>query len=242
MRALTSKQVTAAVAKAKSKLADFEAVTFTTEVAASFVLLAASVVRKHPKPLTGDQANAAYNSCAHLIGTKPTKEMLIANFYRLVANWYIIDEGAAIPQWGGEPITSDVAFLAVKKGRIPVVNGKRQYKVRIRLKTGLCAGIISWVVLNERLILRFLDRLAGTKMYRCSAEEIAGMEARVVVDSNNGAIHLSEFNCTQAQKEANKKLAEARADVRKCRAAKPCNICAATVAECPLAVWAAQEG
>lgn len=237
MRALTSQKVTDAVNKARTGIDELAAKSFTNKEAAALVSLVYKAVKQNPKPLTDEQGNAAYGSVMHLLGTTPTKEVLVANLYRLAANWYLIEDGVIIPTWGGEPTPSDVAFLSVKKGPKQATDKRRKYEVKIRLKTGLCAGIISWVSLSDAFIYRFLDRIAGTRSFKCSAEEIAGMEGRAIVELRNGRYVLSELTATQRQKENNRRISEARSAVDKCRRGIPCNVCSATVKQCPLAVY-----
>ena len=237
MRALTSQKVTDAVREAKGTLAALSDKVFTNTEAAAFVSLAMSFIRKHPKPLTDDQGNAAYGSIMHLFGKQPSKELLVSNFYRLLANWQFIDEGIVIPQWEGQATQSDLAFLAVEKHTQLTAKKRLLYNVRTRLKTGLCAGIITWVPLSELFIYRFLDRISGTRKFKCAAEEIAGMEARAIVQINNGKYVLSDVSVSQKQKETNQAIASARSAVDKCVRGGPCNTCSATVADCPLAVY-----
>ena len=244
MRALSFKKVAQAVHAAEPALTKMATNVFDERAEVAYIQLGASLVRTKPKKLTDEQMSAGLASCAHLVGLPPGEEtltLLRRNFWRLIANWYFIDEGMEIPEWRGEPETTDVAFLSVRKQRSTSPNSKPKYIVRVRLKTGLCAGIITGVLLSSQAIYHFLTKVSGTRAFNCAAEEIAGMEGRVVIEVVNNLYHIKTWTCNQAQKDINKKIAEARADVRKCKRGIPCNVCNMTVAQCPLAVWTEKE-
>lgn len=178
--------------------------------------------------------DALHDSVVHLLGKKVSSQILVANMHRVIANWHLIEQGVAIPLWHGEQITSDVLFMAITRE----TRGDRFiYHVKTKLRTGLAAGIILSLSLYDGQICRFLDKEAGVGKWNCAAEEISGMRARLTHSRFGDSDRIDEWHATESQKEHNRKLTEARADMAKCKKLIPCNTCKCTVSQCPLAVW-----
>jgi len=190
--------------------------------------------------LDGVQALALQQSLEHLCGRGHTEDIIYLNMYRVIANWDFIREGMRIPLWHGEPITADVIFIGVrllsnKPGEMP------RYYLRVRLKTGIGAGIICGVVLRTEAMQLFLDRISGCSKYNCTVEEISGMQTRAVVSMVSGNLHFHDWKCTPEQKRKNRELSELRGDPCKCHKKNMCNTCKCDINECPLAVWLPKE-
>ena len=189
--------------------------------------------------LETEQLSALEKSTAHLLGQKLTKQLLHSNALRILANWHFIYEGMEIPVWEGEPIDCACTFLGLERKRLQI-NNKLYLQVRMKLRSGLAAGIIQGVRFTPRQIAFFLRRLSGTNSLNCAIEEISGMKAQVTVETNGDEIRVLDWKCNQSDKEYNRSLAEARRSPRKCTNPIPCNTCRSTVADCPLAIWLAQ--
>ena len=183
--------------------------------------------------------SAIYGSLKHLVGKTVPKAMLKKNLLRVIANWHFVMEGMAVPEWDGTITSSDVVFIGVarlKESR----DGRQRLLVSLKLKTGLGAGIIQCTVFTTAQALDFLDRKSGCSSFNCAAEEIAGMEARLLVSVKpDGLLKVDAWgDCTEAQRRHNKKLSQLRGDPQKCQLApSPCNVCRKTIHECNLAVW-----
>jgi hypothetical protein len=192
------------------------------------------------KKLSVEQLAALERSTDHLLNKALTKDLIDANAHRVIANWQFIMEGMDIPVWTGGRTDAEVLFLGCEKQR--VLEKNKVYLVcLIKLRTGLGAGIISRVRFTPRQISFFLSKHSGTKSYNCSAEEISGMKASLVLELNGDEINVVDWKCTQTQKVYNRQLAEARRDVRKCPTFRPCNTCPKTTRECNLAIWLPEE-
>lgn len=181
-------------------------------------------------------ADALWNSVNHLLGQTPTPAMIKRNAMHVIANWNFIEEGVAIPQWDGTPIVSDVVFIGVARLQHEEGTQPKLY-VKLKLKTGLCAGIITGVSLTSSKIGYFLDHIAGVSREHCSVEEIAGMQARLQVAWESGKLVVLDWQATGTHKANNRKITEARSDAAKCTRSQPCNVCTADVTQCKLAVW-----
>lgn len=192
------------------------------------------------KKLTTEQLSALERSTDHLLNQTLTKELLDANTQRVLANWHFIMEGMEIPVWTSGRTDAEVLFLGCSKKR-KVENGKVYLHICMKLRTGLSAGIITWVDLTTRQISFFLGKKSGTKSYGCSPEEISGMKASTVLELAGDMIKIVDWKCTDSQRKYNKQLAEARRDVRKCATFCPCNTCPKTTRECNLAIWLPEE-
>ena len=178
--------------------------------------------------------DALHDSLVHLLGKKVGAQVLVANMHRIIANWHLIDQGVAIPLWHGEQITSDVLFVAITR---EIKEDRFIYHIRTKIRTGLAAGIILNLSLYDGQICRFLDKESGVGKWNCAAEEISGMRARLTHSRLGESDRIDEWHATKAQKDHNKKLTEARADMAKCKKLIPCNTCKCTVSQCSLAVW-----
>ena len=192
------------------------------------------------KKLAAEQLSALERSTDHLLGQVLTQQLLEANAYRVIANWKFIAEGMEIPLWTGGRTDAEVLFLGCEKQRVLEKN-KLYLVCVIKLRTGLGAGIISRVRFTPRQISFFLGKHSGTKSVGCSIEEISGMKASLVLEMQGDEIKVVDWKCTQAQRNYNRQLAEARRDVRKCSAFRPCNTCPKTTRECNLAIWLPEE-
>lgn len=181
---------------------------------------------------------AAFRSLAHLSGKTADEKMVMRNLTRILANWHFIREEMEVPVWDGTATDANAVFIGVSRLNDPGAKGPKML-VMMKLKSGLCAGIIQCAALFERSIQQFLDKQSGTSRMQCAVEEIAGMQARVCITAmNTGLVSVNSWDCTEAQKKHNRDLAERRMDPLKCRLApQPCNVCNKNIKECPLAVW-----
>lgn len=188
--------------------------------------------------ISPEQATALQQSLNHLKNKTLKKDTIYLNMYRVFANWHFIREGMHIPVWQGEPDTADIIFIGVK-----VINteGLPKYKVAVRLKTGLGAGLRKTAIISSRALQLFLDRYSGCGKFECPVEEVAGMQARALVSHPITGLRIHSWECTQENKKHNRQLAEIRGDLTKCQRRRTCNTCAKTIKECPLAVWLADE-
>lgn len=192
----------------------------------------------HPKAKAeGYQLSAAYESLAFLAGKQVTAKALDACVMRVLANWHFVDEGTEVPEWDGTRTSSDLVVLGLAPAGKDRFGGRR-YIVGVRLKTGLCAGIISCGTLSSVQLDTILKHVSGTGTMNCAVEEFSGMKARADVSFDGSMLHFHDWFCSENQKKHNRDLANRRVDVRKCsRAPMPCNACDKTVKECPLAIW-----
>lgn len=236
MRPPTAKVVTTKYKSIINDLMSFVDSVCDEQTLSAFLSPIVRVAAPKTKKLTEVQLAALERSCEHLLGKTLTKSLISANAYRIIANWQYIDGGMHIPEWDGSAELSDAVFLGLYKGNFSDSNGQK-YKVKIRLKTGLCSGIIHWCFFTSKQLYYFMDHVSGTKSLKCMAEEIAGMEARLKVEAAGGSLKVLSWECTQQQKKHNRELAYARSDISKCVHGRPCNTCPQTAAECPLAVW-----
>lgn len=206
-----------------------------------FAQVLVNVAHKIKAPLKLTSNAALFATIAHLKGMVLSEAMVKANLLRIIANWDFIEEGIEIPPWDGTKCTTDVVFIGVARLKTEGSSQPRLY-VRVKLKTGLCAGIISGVAVPVSKIGYFLDHIAGVARSHCNVEEIAGMQAQLVVGFAGGSLQIFDWRCTGAQKTENRKLTAARGDAAKCVRSQPCNVCKATVNECGLAVWLPKKG
>lgn len=194
------------------------------------------VVHPKLKPETF-QLTAAYESLSFLAGKHVTTKALDACVLRVLANWNFIDEGMEVPEWDGTRTSSDLVVLGLAPAGKDRFGGRR-YIVGVKLKTGLCAGIMSCGTLSSMQLDTILKHISGTGSMNCAVEEFSGMRARADVSFDGSMLHFHDWFCSEAQKKHNRDLANRRIDVRKCsRAQMPCNACEKTVRECPLAIW-----
>lgn len=240
MRAPTLKQVDKHLQQATTEIEHFACRVCDKQLLSALCLTLCRICQPKSRPLPSAGIHALYQSLEHLID-KPLDDHLVKlNMHRIVANWHFIEEGMRIPEWGGESITAHVVFIGVLKLRYSS-GGRERYLVELKLKTGLGAGIITHVSLYAAAIYRFLEKFSGTRSYDCPAEELAGMEARVVLSVAGHQATIHEWDCTTAQREHNKTLSEFRIGVSKCANPIPCNVCKKTIEQCPLAVWLPQQ-
>jgi len=234
----TANSISKKFAAIKDGLADLVGKTCDKNVLSAFCNLLISTCTS--KKLSVEQLSALERSTDHLLGQVLTKELVNANAYRVIANWKFISEEMEIPVWSRGRTDAEVLFLGCSKQR--VLEKNKVYLVcAIKLRTGLGAGIISRVRFTPRQISFFLSKHSGTKSYSCSAEEISGMKASLVLDLSGEEITVVDWHCTDAQKQYNRQLAEARRDVRKCSTFRPCNTCPKTTRECNLAIWLPED-
>lgn len=196
-----------------------------------------SIVRPTLKPSPA-QCAAAVHALEHLGKGAATRRAVAASVMRLVANFNFIVEGMEIPLWDGKPTYTDMYVMGV--GRLPETPGHLPgLLLMLKLKTGLCAGIIICGRLNSNQLSEFLLHSAGTAKFNCAPEEISGMEARGTVSLNpDGTLKIHSLTCSDAQKKHNRDLTERRGDPLKCGTpGTPCNACSRNIKECPLAVW-----
>lgn len=182
------------------------------------------------------QVSAAASSICHLLDKNVTRSMLLSNITRLLANWHFIREGLEVPEWTGEEIVVDVVVIGVTRP-VHKENTMPTMTLKVKLKTGLIAGIIQWMVLPITKIDWMLSK-SGTAKLNCPPEEIAGMKFRLTVSDKKGTLKVVSVDTTGLQREHNKKLAMLRIDQQKCRFRQlPCGRCDADISTCSLAVW-----
>ena len=191
---------------------------------------------KTSRKLERQQLAALERSTEHLMGQEMTKQLLHSNAYRVLANWHFIKEGMPIPVWEGDPIDCACTFLSIDKKR-ETKNDKLFLKVRVKLRSGLAAGIIYGVAFTPKQIGYFLKHISGAKAYNCAIEEFSGMRAQVTVEMQGEELHVLDWKCTESDRKYNRELAEARRNPRKCNNQIPCNACPRTVNACNLAIW-----
>jgi hypothetical protein len=240
MRATPYKIVRDRLAKVIPKIVELADTTMDKEVLSAFLSPIASVCTPKSSPMTPEQLTALNSSIVHIKSKKLTKEHLIANANRLIANWHLIRDNTEIPEWIGEEEFSDIGILALHR-KPEVIKGKMYFKARIRTYTGLCAGLVFDVLLSGNSIAHFFRSGAGVSRYNCSLEEISGMEAVAVVAIRNNRFTARLIMANGRQQSKNKELIEARTNPRKCKRPIPCHVCKANVQQCPLAIWVAEE-
>ena len=103
------------------------------------------------EPFRLRSADALWNSISHLLGQTPTPALIKRNAMHVIANWNFVEEGVTIPQWDGTPITTDVVFIGVARMECEEGTMPKLY-VKLKLKTGLCAGIITGVSITSSKI------------------------------------------------------------------------------------------
>ncbi len=192
------------------------------------------------KRLDQNQIDALATSTEHLIGQLLTRQLLVSNAYRVLANFHFIMEGMAIPVWEGERTEAQAVFLGLSRKR-EVQNNKLYLNVRIKLRSGLAAGIIYWSKFTNRQVNFFLQRQSGCRSLNPAVEEISGMRASLQIEMQGEDLKVVDWQCSADEKNYNRKLTEARRDVRKCATFIPCNTCPKTIADCPLAIWLPEE-
>ena len=236
MRPPSEKQVTSWLSQVRPALLAAAEANCSTEAINKLVGAMFAAVAKKSKP-SPPQIAAAFAGLNHLKAKCSSVKLLTANVTRLLANWHFVRDGMQVPDWDGSRAASDLVVLGVK--RLETAPGQRlQYLVAAKLKTGLCAGIISCGRLSDAAIYNFLQHTSGTAKLECAAEEIAGMRARATVSFVDDMLKFHAWSCNDDQKKHNRDIAQRRVDPVKCRMAPtPCNVCNKNIRECPLAVW-----
>lgn len=200
------------------------------------LLIGASTSKKLDQP----QLDALASSTEHLIGQLLTRQLLVSNAYRVLANFHFIMEAMAIPVWEGERTEAQAVFLGLSRKR-EVKNNKLYLNVKIKLRSGLAAGIIYWSRFTNRQVNFFLQRQSGCKSLNPAVEEISGMRASLQIEMQGEELLVVDWRCSADEKTYNRKLTEARRDPRKCATFMPCNTCPKNVVDCPLAIWLPEE-
>lgn len=239
MRPPNAEKVTEWMQALKPQLAPFYDRKLTRNDVADIIRLSFKNTMPKNKNLAKWEAwTAAMNSMVHLVGADVSSKVLVRNVHRLVANLHFIADGMAIPEWDGSKESSSVVFIGLI-GVNDEVSTSERYVVKMKLKTGVCAGIITCAVLSHRTLAQFLLKTAGVSTLECSVEEVSGMEASLTLSlCDNGLVKVHEWSCNERQKKHNRDLAQRRRDVTKCgEAPLPCNACQKNITECPLAVW-----
>jgi len=216
-------------------LNDYVGVELTEDMLVKLVTLVVSVVERSKK-LDGECASAALESLAHMEGKNMPRSMIVSNVTRLVANWPFVKDKCAIPFWDGTLVTSEIVVLGLANIP-PGIGDKARRLVRLKLKTGLPAGIIKWSVLYDSTIRMFFDKESGCAKYNCAIEELSGMRFQADVSQSGQFLKIRNMTAGDRARKQNRELTEKRLLVDKCGTPVPCNICAKTVLECPLAVW-----
>lgn len=213
--------------------------TVTRELLESIVRKVVETAAPSSKEMRRPEAtSAAMSSILHLEGRRMELPLVIRNVYRLLANLNFIHDGMEIPEWDGGRESTSAVFLSVK-GVGDEGSVYDRYILEVKLKTGVCAGIITCAVLSRRSLNQFLMKESGTSKFECAVEEVSGMEATLTVSLNDhGLLQVHERSCSETQRKHNRELAKLRRDPLKCaKAPMPCNVCGCSTRECPLAVW-----
>lgn len=205
-----------------------------TQAQAEAAINAISSVMAKTKRLDDTQYAAAYESIKHTVGKAPDSQQVVNSYMRLAANWHIIKQGMDIPLWDGEIVDTDLVVLGIARRRPHGRPGDRL--VKIKLKTGLCAGIIQWIRLNDNIIEAFLQRHSSLGKFKCNTEEISGMHLKARAQLKGSALMIRGLTSNQYQIGLNRKLCEARSD-NKCGRCSSCCACSMTTEHCPLAIW-----
>ena len=200
------------------------------------MLIGASTSQKLKQP----QLDALASSTEHLIGQMLTRALLVSNAWRVLANFHFIMEGMMIPVWQGERTEAQAVFLGIAKKR-EVDKNKVYLNVKLKLRSGLAAGIITWSRFTNRQVNFFLQRQSGCRSLKPAVEEISGMRAALQIELQGDELKVVDWQCTADDKTYNRKLTEARRDPRKCATFIPCNTCPKSVRECQLAIWLPEE-
>lgn len=233
MKAPTARQVADKLSRLEKHVPGFANVPMTREKLGDMVRALFTVMGGRDAPTPG-MTSAAMRSLLPLENRTFNASMVRRNLQRIIANWQFIADETEIPMWDGKPVRTDVTFI----GLVRENNSPERNVFLVKLKTGLCAGIISCVLFYRTRLVNFLQHDAGVSRLECAPEELAGMTARATVSMLSDRVMLSEMECTEADKKHNRELAEARRDVAKCAAAPmPCNVCLKNIKECPLAIW-----
>jgi len=229
-------RINKALAEVQGQLSKFVGHYFDETKLRQFAVVLVRAMHKSNAPFKQRANEALYATCKHLLGQAPSRAVVKGNMLRIIANWHFIENGMEIPVWDGSSCTSDAVFLGVRRINVPEGVMPKMI-VRVKLKSGLCAGVIRSVELSANRIGQFLDRVAGVNHYHCALEEIAGMEAKLMVDYSGNQLNIYDWSCTEAQKHVNREITAARTDAAKCPNAQPCNVCKKDIKQCPLAVW-----
>ena len=201
----------------------------------SFFASVSTVVKGHmPKTILSRAALA--QSAGLRVGQIYQADRLSRIAYRIICNWHFIDAGMPIPEWDGSVTDVSLSILGVIRQRFNK-RGIRVFDYFVRVKSGLPAGCLFETTLSEPMLIRFFSSSTGLSREDPPAEDFSGMLVRASVSFTDGAFRVHEIDCTQTQRENNKKLEIARADPTKCKRNVMCNTCSKTVYECPLAVW-----
>ena len=163
--------------------------------------------------------------------------MIKRNCQRVLANWHFVDAGLEVPLWDGSKTPTAVAII----GMLKTSAHQDKYTFIIKLKTGLCSGIINCTSLWRRSLSTFLQHKAGVAKFNASPEEFSGMAVHATAEMLPDKLVLTEMTCTDADKKHNKELLTARRDIAKCSTPVPCNICQLNIKECPLAIWIPED-
>ena len=226
-------KVSAYVKKLEPCFARFAGKPLTRDMLADMVRELFAVMPVEGKP-TDEMTSATMRSLSPLAMTTLNASMVKRNMQRIVANWNFIQDGTPVPMWDGSKTPTEVTFIGLAKEQ---ANDQR-FVFLVKLKTGLCAGIISCALLYRNFLTTFLQHDAGVSKLNCAPEDLAGMNVHAVAQMLPDRVQLTEITCSAADKAHNKELVEARRDVTKCAIAPmPCNVCQKHIKECPLAIW-----
>lgn len=184
MRQPSSKQVDTWLDALKPSLQKLEDTYLGNKALKQLVADAFHVIQPRLKPVPG-AVSSAFGALSHLLDKKPTANVLKRNVVRLLANWHFVRDGMDIPEWDGSATTTDIVILGIARRPITIF-GKPAHNAVLKLKTGLCAGIITCVALNDAVLGRFLDHTAGVCRMECALEEVSGMMFRAEVSMRDG--------------------------------------------------------
>jgi len=184
----------------------------------------------------------ARDALSRLQGRTLNRQKLEANVRRLLANWHFLRDGDTIPDWDGSRTEAEALFIGVLR-QPPRQGGLPRILARVKLKTGLCAGIIQCTSLNVQSIWSFMDRNCRfNRDEPPTPEELAGMAASVTVSMlPDGSLRIHQWSCNERQRKRNRELTMLRSAPGKCTHCIPCNACPADIRQCSLAVWLPKE-
>lgn len=204
----------------------------TKEMRADMVRLLFAVLPPREKATPGMTA-AAMRSLEPLDGSVMNASMVKRNLHRVVANWHFIRDEMEVPMWEGTPVPSAVAVIGLVKN----TGDPSRIVALLKLKTGLCAGIIQCALFWRNKLVTFLQHNAGVSKFECAPEEFSGMVFHAMVEMSGDRLTVKDMHCTEADKKGNQLIMMARRDVAKCGNPVPCNTCNMDIKNCPLAIW-----
>ena len=236
MNPLTEGKIAAYMRELAPACAAFSGRTIDRNVRAELARLLFSVMPPYDKATPGMTASVM-QSLSPLDGSTLNTSMVKRNLHRIVANWHFIRDELEIPMWEGVLTPSAVTVLGLAK----VMTDGSKIVALLKLKTGLCAGIIQCALFWRNKISTFLQHNAGVSKFECAPEEFSGMAFHAMVEMSGDRLTVKDMHCTEADKKGNQLLMKARRDAAKCGTPVPCNTCNMDIKTCPLAIWLPED-